>query len=298
MDLTTFWWGIMVVINIINFSIGIKLFFKPKGFQAQEWVRDQGYPKYYSYMRILGIIFVLVAFYRSIFVSSYPNRLVWFDTILNSPFIIRSLATFAEMSFIGIIAGILIKINKGVNDESNLLLNVVPHFAIVCIFIAQFFAFAGLITQFYMPFVVEELLWGIAFLSIMPLVIIRLRQSKRLKNTYSYGTYNTYKTLNRYKPFLIVMTIWCVGYTIFQFFFALPFMYFPEAALDVYKTMPINALYQSIFTFYPTQDLSLYGGIGFAIWHSGYFSVCVWMVLYFMYVCRKDESEKKSVASI
>ena len=38
-----------------------------------------------------------------------------------------------------------------------------------------------------------------------------------------------------------------------------------------------------------TRDLSEWGGIGFIIWHTGYFSICVWMVLLFMTGPRKLE---------
>jgi len=29
-------------------------------------------------------------------------------------------------------------------------------------------------------------------------------------------------------------------------------------------------------------DLNAWGGMGFVIWHTGYFSLCVWMVLFLM----------------
>jgi heme exporter protein D len=33
-----------------------------------------------------------------------------------------------------------------------------------------------------------------------------------------------------------------------------------------------------------TREFDEWGGIGFFIWHTGYFTVCSWMVLLFMWV--------------
>jgi hypothetical protein len=259
------WSIIMIVINSINFLLAISIFRQSKKWSFQE----QEQTKYFTYLRIMGLIFVSVALYRSVFVSSYPNRLAWHDTLLNSPFIIRSLASFAEMSFIGMIAIILQSLNN-ILPTPNKFLYKTPLIAVGCIFLAQFFAFAGLITQYLVLFAVEETLWGLAFLSILPLVIIRLKQTK---------TINVSKSI---KAFLIVMAIWCIGYCIFQWGIALPFIHFADLSSDVAKVVPADALGQAIFNFTVTRDFETWGGIGFFIWHSGYFSLCVWMSLLFM----------------
>jgi len=266
------WWFTMVGINIVNFSVAIFLLFKSFKWEQQ----DPNDKKYYLFLRIFGLTFALVALYRSMFVSSYPNRLAWFDTLFNSPFIVRSLATFAEMSFIGIIAVILFRLNREMAVNKSGILAKSPYIAVICIFVAQFFAFAGLITQYNIWFAIEEGLWGLAFLSITPLVFAYLTKAKKQNNIGK-----------NYKIALIIMAVWCVGYGIFQWFYAMPFIYIADIAHDVGRIIPPDALRQSIFNYTAIRDFDTWGGIGFFIWHSGYFSICVWMVLFFMSIGRK-----------
>lgn len=269
------WWGTMVVIAAINWIIAVFIFKRSIKLQLQE----PNHSRYFLYLRILGAIFVSVALYRSVFVSSYSNKLAWFDTILNSPFIIRCMATFAELSFIGMIAIILLKLNEEIMITKNLLLVKSPFIAVGSIFLAQFFAFAGLITQYLTPFAIEETLWAMAFLSITPLIIVGLtRMKKQITIEKSY------------KRFLIIMAVWCGGYLAFQLFYALPFMYYANLAQDLGKSIPTDALKQAIFSFTTTRDYGTWGGLGFFIWHSCYFSICVWMVLFFMSAPRKRKA--------
>ena len=269
------WWISMISVNAINFVLGILLFIRSLKLAKKE----PSNKKYFLILRVAGMIFIAVALYRSIFVSSYPNRLAWVDTIFNSPFVIRSLAFFAEMSFITVICAVLIKMNidnplenSGIKNKKILsFLKRTPYIAFTCLFLAQPFAFAGLITQYMTLFAIEETLWAIAFLFLTPLVSIRLIQLMKKKNLDK-----------SYKPFLIFMILWCVGYSLFQFVYALPFIHFSDLSLDIGKVIPNDAFSQAIFNFTATRDFDAWGGIGFFVWHSGYFSICVWMVLTFM----------------
>lgn len=268
------WWITMVAIAAVNWLIAGLLFSR-----SVKWgLCEPDNAKYFLVLHILGIIFASVAFYRSIFVSSYPNRLAWFDTIFNSPLIIRSLALFAELSFIGMIAIILLKLNREVTlDDSGKgskqiysMLAKTPYVAVGCIFLAQFFAFGGLITQYLILFAIEETLWALAFLSIAPLIAVRLKQMKKRKIIEK-----------SYKIFLVIMAIWCVGYLAFQCYM-LPFVHYADISQDIGRIIPKDAFRQAIFNFTATRDFESWGGLGFFIWHSGYFSICVWMVLFFM----------------
>lgn len=59
------WWGTLVALNVIHVIIGIFLFIRSqKGSNPVD-------VNYLRLMRTMGLIFVAVAFYRSIFVSSY-----------------------------------------------------------------------------------------------------------------------------------------------------------------------------------------------------------------------------------
>ena len=156
------------------------------------------------------------------------------------------------------------------------MLKKLPYFTFGCIFIAQFFAYAGLITGYLTPFAIEETLWALAFLSVTPLVIVGLKQKSVVKS---------------YKQFLVIMAIWCGGYLAFQCFYALPFSYYANLSHDIGKVIPHDALRRAIFGFTSTKDFDKWGGLGFFIWHSGYFSICAWMVLFFMTAPRKRKTK-------
>lgn len=118
--LATPWWWTLVIINIINISICIVIFVKSA--KAKDLLNE----KCLRYMRIFGLLYCLVALYRSIFVSRYLTQLAWFDTILNSSLLIRSFAIIAELSFAALIAGALLKLNKDIpgikkNTDNSLL---------------------------------------------------------------------------------------------------------------------------------------------------------------------------------
>ena len=269
------WWTVMVVIGAANWIAA--LYILSRSFSWKRPEPEDG--KYINILRVCGIIFTTVALYRSIFVSSYPDRLAWFDSLLNSPFLIRSFAMLAELSFILIIATILVKVS-GKLGMTGSVLSKGPYIAAGCIFVAQFFAFGGLITQSQTLFAVEESLWALTFISIFPLVITGLRKA-----------YKGADIGKMYKGFLIIMTIWCSGYLAFQLFYALPFIYIAGIAQDAGLVVPADALKQAIWNYRATRDFNEWGGIGFFIWHSGYFSLCSWMVLYFMAVPRKTLRE-------
>ena len=259
---TTIWWTIMVVIGAINLALAWLIF----GRSVRQNDQRRVFPL------VLGVIFVTVACYRTIFVSSYPDRLAWFNTMFNSPVVIRSLALCAELSFIGLIAWVL-RSMPPIDDATTRLgsaLRVLPVVAVCCIGAAQFFSFGGLITQFNFLFAIEETLWALAFISITPVVVVRLRRhvpddSKR-------------------RIFLIIMAIWCFGYLAFQLCYALPFMYYAHLADGLRTIVFSDALHQAVFNFTATHDYSTWGGIGFFVWQSGYFSICSWIVLYSMTV--------------
>jgi hypothetical protein len=292
------WWTIMVIIGVVNLSAALFILVKTvRKFRAVPASKE-----YALFLCTLGTIFTAIALYRSIFVSNYVDRLAWFDTILNSSFVIRCLALFAELSFISMIAVILLKIGKDLGFAAdpkriNRVLAKTPFVSICCIFLAQFFAFGGLITQRELPFAIEETLWALTFLSITPLVILSLIRMKKQNffpvksQSDEEGAGITERKLNmdaqnlqnkKYKIFLIIMAIWCGGYLVFQLFYALPFMYYANLAGDAAKAIPTDALRIAITNFNVTRDLDTWGGIGFVIWHSGYFSVCSWMAIFFM----------------
>ena len=277
------WWGTLVGINVINVALAIFLFIRSRmenGIDA----------KYLKMMRMMGLVFTAVAFYRSIFVSSYLEQLAWFDSTLNSSLLIRSFAIFAELSFAGLIAKTLLRMNEevpGIVDTKNRFVNFLqamgPVFLFVSILIANIFATIATVTKINLLFALEETCWGIGFLSILPMLFISLRKLSAYRNTEMWSR------LRQFRTALILITVFSIGYAIFEWGVNLPLIYWPQAIAQLQMPNPepafrfgVQAVRDAFLIVHETKDLSAWGGMGFVIWHTGYFSICVWIVLFLM----------------
>ena len=231
-----------------------------------------------------------MALYRSIFVSSYLRQLAWFDSVLNSSLLIRCLAIFAELCFVGLITKSLLRMNEdvpGLVDRRNkfrtFLQTRTPIILFVCIFIANIFATAATITKIDLLFALEETFWGIGFVSLIPMLIMSMRKLSTYRHTAEWGN------LLKFRILLIVVAIFTIGYSLFELGFNLPVVYWPNAIAQLQMANPdpafkfgFQAILDALLIVHQTRDLSAWGGMGFVIWHTGYFSVCVWMVLFMM----------------
>ncbi|HVN54324.1 MAG TPA: hypothetical protein VMT46_08335 [Anaerolineaceae bacterium] len=278
------WWGTLVTINAINLILCIFLFIRSTKDPHPVDARYQGT------MRMLGLVFLGVAFYRSIFVSSYLEQLAWFDSLLNSSLWIRFLAIFAELSFAGLIAKSLLRMNTDVpelipaeNRVAAFLQTRAPIVFFSCILIANFFATAATITKIDVLFAIEETLWGLAFLSIIPMLIMSLRKLFSYRNTAAWA--NT----RRFRVLTIILSIFAIGYGFYSLFYHLPIEYWPSALAQLQMQNPepafqfgFQAVRDALLVVHETRDLNAWGGIGFIIWHTGYFSICGWMALFMM----------------
>ncbi|WP_067521282.1 hypothetical protein [Endozoicomonas ascidiicola] len=288
------WWSVLVLINIINLTIAL-VFFRKK-------VSGPENSSYLKRMKLMGVIFIAVALYRSIFVSSYLEQLAWFDTLANSSLLIRSMALFAELSFAGLFMGAMLKLNDDLRlyrstEKSfvDTLVSQSPKFLFLCIFIAQFFATTALITKFELLFAIEETLWGMAFISVFPLAIKQLR-AVSVSNHSSFG-------LRLIKPFVWINITWLVGYCSYSVFYHLPIEYWPHVLENLkqgnYQILTgIQAVKNALLVVNETRDLSQWGGVGFVIWHTGYFSICAWIVLLLMNGPRLLPARVKEATSV
>ncbi|WP_419834405.1 hypothetical protein [Endozoicomonas atrinae] len=270
------WWSTLVLINSISIVLAV-LFCRRRNTENDSYLR---------WMKLMGMIFVSVALYRSVFVSSYMEQLAWFDSLANSSLLIRSLAFFAELSFAGLFMLAMLRTSQdlelypsGQEHVFDVLVSRAPKFLFLCIFTAQFFATTALITKFEVLFAIEETLWGMAFLSIFPLAIKQLRAV--LKSEHSTTE------LRLLKPFVWLNVIWLVGYCSYSVFYHLPIEYWPHVLEDMRQgnyqfNASLKAVTDALLVVNETKSLSEWGGIGFLIWHSGYFSICVWIVLFLM----------------
>ena len=271
------WWTVMVLVNSCNLVLCALLY--RRSLNAVD-----GHTAYMRAMRLMGLVFALVAVYRAVFVSRYLTQMAWFDTLANSSLIIRSFAVFAELSFSGLVAFAMLRFNRDLSFrpawrhgllESFLRLS--PYILIVCIFSAQFFATTGLITKSRLAFATEETLWFVGFLAITPLAILQFRHVRKQQRT---------SELSMLRSFAFVNLGWCVIYCTYGAVFHLPFEYWGAAFEQLRTGVPAiktgwSAVSDALLIINPSVK---YGDWGFAflLWHSAYFSICVWLALFLM----------------
>src|SRR5271157_879325 len=227
------WWGTLVAINALNLIICMILFVRSRKAPGGP---DAGYRRL---MATLGLVFISVAFYRSIFISSYLEQLAWFDSILNSSLLIRFFAIFAELSFAGLIASSLLRMNKEVPDlvnQKNRFINFLqtstPLIFFACIFIANIFATAATITKIDVLFAIEETLWGLGFLSIVPMLLMSVVRLFSYRNTTNWAGTRLFRILT------VVLAVFGIGYSLYSLFYHLPIEIWPNALAQLRMANP------------------------------------------------------------
>jgi hypothetical protein len=232
-------------------------------------------------MRIMGVTFTLVGAYRSVFVSRYSTQMAWFDTLANSSLLIRGFALFAEVAFSGQFALALIRANRDLALDpaapvARLFARRAPHILWSCIILAQVFATTGVITKSELAFAIEETLWSIGFLTVLPLAILQLRRASAMRDSGRVQPIGRFALLN---------VLWCTAYCIFGICLNLPTAW--GAALHQIRTgIPeirhgLSAVRDALLVVHESKAWGDWG-FGFLFWHSSYFSVCVWLSLFLM----------------
>lgn len=278
------WWTVMVSINVINLIVGIIVYRKSLyPVDGHDFV-------YRKWMRIMGVIFVAVGLYRSIFVSMYFSQLAWFDSMANSVLLIRILAWAAELSFSGQIALAMLKVNvdlHGVestdsakNYNRSFMMTKTPYILWICIFLAQFFATGGLILKSKTLFAVEETLWMVGFLSILPLAIMQLRRVADINDVKAMERFRLIQNFTR------LNLAWCLIYCCYSLLYHLPFECWPSAIHQLETGFPLiktglSSIKDAFMIVYESKAYSDWG-FGFLFWHSAYFSICVWISIFMM----------------
>jgi hypothetical protein len=268
----------MVVINVLNLGVAALIYkrsLEPK---------DGSDSAYRTRMRIMGLIFTLVGAYRAVFVSRYFTQMAWFDTVLNSSLLIRTFAMAAELSFAGLFALAMLQVNAdfpAIDDKRSggfktFLKTQTPYFLIACIFLAQFFAYGGLIMKSKTLFAIEESLWSLGFVSILPLAFMQWQRLKAVGD----------ESLKMLKGSTRLILAWCVIYCCYGLFYHLPLENWPSAFQQLETGIPAiktgwTAIRDSLLIVHESKAYSDWG-FGFLLWHSAYFSICVWIALYLM----------------
>jgi hypothetical protein len=237
---------------------------------------------------MMGVIFALVAAYRAIFVSRYTAQLAWFDSLANSSLLIRMFAVAAELSFSGLIALAMLRVNHDLpaDDAANanrfkvFMTTKSPHILMICIFLAQFFATSGLITKNQTLFAIEETLWTVGFLAVLPLAILQVRRVYAIKDAEKVAQ------LKMLRRSTILIAAWCVFYCCYGLFYHLPFETWAGAIEQAQTGLPVIKTGASAIgdAFLIVNESKEYGdwGFGLLLWHSAYFSVCVWISIFLM----------------
>ncbi len=213
------WWMAMGRINVVNVAVCAVCYRRSAN-------TPDGHTAYMRRMRFMGLVFALVALYRAIFVSRYLYQYAWFDTVANSSLLIRAFAWAAELSFSGLIALAMLRFDADMPDDDgkpkrllSVYVSKAPYVLIGCIFAAQFFATGGVITKVRLLFAIEETLWGLAFLAVLPLAVLQFRRA-----FFGSGA-GTVPGLSMLKAFSAVNLAWCVVYCTYSLVYHLPTEY-------------------------------------------------------------------------
>ena len=287
------WWSAMVAVNILNVIVCLTIFRRTTrsagGFSN---ITDQ----YQKHMLIMGLIFTMVGAYRAVFVSRYLYQFAWFDVLANSSLLIRFFAIFAELSFAGLFAYAMLRFSKDLasNNHTNPALIFIesrsPYLLFFCIFTAQFFATIATINKNNTLFAIEETLWTVGFLLILPLAFIQLRRALSIKAEAEKKRIKMLLTSSK------VIFAWCIGYCSYGVFFHLPMDFFSDTAnstMAVTTAMPVAqaglaAVWDAFFIVNESKEFGDWG-FGFLFWHSSYFSICVWLAIFLMRAPRAQE---------
>ena len=262
------WYTVMVLINVAG------LVYCAFVYKRSLVPRDGKDLVYRRWMRIMGVIFAVVSAYRAISVWAVP-------------YTFRGPNTFAEVSFAGLFAYAMLRFNKYLPaSESarapklNSFLKQTPYILVGCLVVAQPIDTWGGVTHFALRGVFVETLWGLGFLSVLPLAIIQLRRVSSIKDTAGKARFR----LMKYSS--IIIATWCVVYCMYRWIFTLPGMWVRafntlEAGLPPIETglqAIIDALGIRTQTSLEYRDWSF----TFLIWHSAYFSICTWISIFLM----------------
>ena len=149
-----------------------------------------------------------------------------------------------------------------------------------CIFLAQFFATGGVIAKSRTLFAIEETLWTVGFLAVLPLAIIQLRRVFSIKEAEAV------ERLRLLRKSTIVIAAWCLFYCSYGLFYHLPLESWASAINQLETGLPAiktgaSAIVDAFFIVNESKAYSDWG-FGFLLWHSAYFTVCVWISIFLM----------------
>jgi len=269
------WYTVMIIINVAG------LVYCAFVFKKSLIPKDGKDLKYRKWMRIMGVIVTVVSAYRAI--------LVW-----AIPYTFRIPNTFAEVAFAGLFAWAMIRFNKYLPlnegpsaNKFKAFLTKTPYILFGCIVLAQPIDTLGAMAGFALTSVFVETLWGIGFLSVLPLAIVQMLRAFSIKDKEEAERLR----ILRYSAIIIVT--WCVVYCMYRLVITLPGMW--GWAFEQLKTgLPeLEISIQWMRTRTP-ESFSFFG----LIWFSSYFSILTWISIFLMQAPRPQEISGKQKAKL
>ena len=138
-------------------------------------------------------------------------------------------------------------------------------------------------------FAIEETLWTIGFLAVLPLAISQMRRVFALKDKASL------ERLQMLRRFTRLNMAWCVIYCSYGLFYHLPLENWPSAMNQMATGIPVikTGIQAIVDAFMIVNESKAYSdwGFGFLLWHSAYFTICVWFSIFLMQAPRMIRSE-------
>ena len=264
------WNNTLSLVSIINMMIITYYYFNYK---------DKMDGKH-SFITILGMIYVFICGIRSIWPREEHGSLCFYDNIISTPFMGRSLATIAELSFV---LFLVIITDTFLNDSLNITkiknINYLIKTNLILfplMLIAQLCCWIGVTTKRAGWNVIEESLWSIfAILKIVIYSVLLYHISqKNISNP-------KIKFLKLLLPILIILYI----------FYGL-YMICVDVPMYIDKSNKNNKFYNFINGL---KELNICNNITHSfkdwendiVWMTGYFTIAVWFCLAMLFIYNK-----------
>lgn len=234
----TFWWNILCTGIVVNIVLLVKC---------------EAITNHEKRQKVLSSLFILSNTIRSVFPRIDVERICYFDSILSTTIVGRSLATGAEIALSLQIATNLLHIMKDSTVRSFL-----PYILPPAICIAQILCWIGVLTTNQLFHVFEESIWAVFFAMLIPLL---LQLSRSTAST---------ETKNK----LLGCTILATIYVIYMVYIDIP-MYYGRYAENKKLNIPYLSLTEGIYDVASCKRITK----SYEVWQED----SVWMIGYFVF---------------
>jgi hypothetical protein len=187
-----YWYSCVVAIAAVNAGVFLFLSMHQSSGAEKDNKEDQELEGYKKHMSRLAGVYVLISFYRTVFLTTSGNRWVWHDTPFSSVLLGRGLATIAELSFVHQLVACTNFCNKQVHEASVKLDNrkapeglhkyteAVMQAMLPLIGLGELFALCGVLNGDRMWFLFDQSCWLLAFALAAPAFYHVFRASRIL----------------------------------------------------------------------------------------------------------------------